>query len=602
MVRRGKKCCISIRGLFLNIKLEKEVYQMKLFLLMFVIFFMAFLQGQMVPKPPEIANVKNAGWFCPKCDGYKGPGRYIKNWGYSEWYYKRSEAIPETTQVCPHCGYVRGTCLNCGSQLPSNSSGWTGYFGYPCTNCPSKRTATYTPSYQPDTSPSRPTHSNDIVKDIGRELGKEVGRELGREVGKLIGGVIVDLLFPSSKPGPSREEIERQLLEEQRREQERIFQKNLNILNQLRAQKNEIREKEEKERHKSSSTKTWCKVYIPKTKNSVTHINDPNVVDLSDKTSMIPKLFQNMTPEETQTLEESMKNASFEAAQNTKKLMSEVKKLYISPPDGEMFIEEGYIGGTFNTMGTVMEFMNHGKSPFTGKLYSEMNEDVTLNELGKKKGAMAVAFGYTEGSFSEPIKTTKECGYRVIGDHFFDGEISLNTPQAKKSIENLNGKSFNRLMAHSNGASTTEALIRTGIIKHINELHILGGDRAFSNQGFKELIDSGKVGKIIIWTNESDPVPIGTSFMDFDHDVARQGIFQKLQEQYFKGNYAPLAKFATEIAKKNNPSPLIEYRNFNFKPPDGGFLSQHNAEESYLRYMKGYILQEKKQKSNLVPK
>ena len=101
--------------------------------------------------------------------------------------------------------------------------------------------------------------------------------------------------------------------------------------------------------------------------------------------------------------------------------------------------------------------------------------------------------------------------FRVAADNITIGKYTLNTEYGKKLIAELNGTHFERLFAHSNGATVTEAMINESIIK-VDELNILGGDRSCINiQGYKDLVASGKVKKIIVWYNPADIVPYGTS-------------------------------------------------------------------------------------------
>ena len=95
---------------------------------------------------------------------------------------------------------------------------------------------------------------------------------------------------------------------------------------------------------------------------------------------------------------------------------------------------------------------------------------------------------------------------RVLGDHVTTGQVSLNTPEGKQAVAALSGKEFDRLIAHSNGASITEALIQEDLIK-VNELNIVGGDRSLLNgHAFQKLLDSGKVKRVVVWINVNDPI------------------------------------------------------------------------------------------------
>jgi len=100
---------------------------------------------------------------------------------------------------------------------------------------------------------------------------------------------------------------------------------------------------------------------------------------------------------------------------------------------------------------------------------------------------------------------------RGIVDNYTLGKYTLNTEKGKELISALNGTHFERLYAHSNGATISEALIREGVIT-VDELDIMGGDRSYMNfDSYKELINSGKIKKIVVWYNPGDIIPKGSS-------------------------------------------------------------------------------------------
>lgn len=101
---------------------------------------------------------------------------------------------------------------------------------------------------------------------------------------------------------------------------------------------------------------------------------------------------------------------------------------------------------------------------------------------------------------------------RAILDDNSTGKFTLNTKYGKELIKKLKGTHFNRLIAHSNGAMVSEALIREKVIT-VDELNIIGGDRAIMNfNGYNALIASGTVKRVVVWLNPADIIPLGTSF------------------------------------------------------------------------------------------
>jgi tetratricopeptide (TPR) repeat protein len=167
------------------------------------------------------------------------------------------------------------------------------------------------------------------------------------------------------------------------------------------------------------------------------------------------------------------------------KLMVEADHITVpSPYSGH--IREGFILGLFDTQ-EAADALARVPSPFTGKLYNK--EEV---------------FPSTDSQLAHEA-------LRGLYDNKSIGEYSLNTEYGKRLVEKLTGAQFDRLMAHSNGATIAEALIKKGIIK-VNELNVMGGDRSLINRfGYQNLIDSGKVKRVVVWINPGDVIPIGSS-------------------------------------------------------------------------------------------
>ena len=118
-------------------------------------------------------------------------------------------------------------------------------------------------------------------------------------------------------------------------------------------------------------------------------------------------------------------------------------------------------------------------------------------------------------------------------------------------IEKLGGTNFDRLIAHSNGATVTEALIRKGTIT-VSELNIIGGDRSLINViGLNELIASGKVKRVVVWINPGDIIPYGTS-------AGLMSPLAGVRDQYIKTAADYFAEKLTGEAKGGDAK--VEYR------------------------------------------
>ena len=178
------------------------------------------------------------------------------------------------------------------------------------------------------------------------------------------------------------------------------------------------------------------------------------------------------------------------------KFQKEILAYKVPPLKFPEDIHEGVILGFASDSVKADDLQHNGTSPFLGKAYKDMDAQ------GQK--VMVVSFGTP--SQDQRGHTRLELG-RILRDHFTLGEESLNTPQAKEALEKLKDKKFDRLIAHSNGASVTEALIRNDIIT-VDELNIVGGDNSLlRGHAYQQLLDSGKVKRVVVWINANDLVP-----------------------------------------------------------------------------------------------
>ena len=200
--------------------------------------------------------------------------------------------------------------------------------------------------------------------------------------------------------------------------------------------------------------------------------------------------------------------------EQTRKLQKELAS-FVPPLKSPERVHEGVILGTGTDAEDANNMEQDGVSCFNGKTYAAMNQAAEqARKQGKELGgAMVVSFGTPEQKKNpfDPFKYEKIEAGRVFWDHRTAGEASLATPQGQAAVERLAGKEFDRLVAHSNGASVAEALIRNDIIT-VNELNIVGGDRSLLNgHAYQQLLDSGKVKRVVVWVNVNDPVPGLTS-------------------------------------------------------------------------------------------
>jgi len=246
-------------------------------------------------------------------------------------------------------------------------------------------------------------------------------------------------------------------------------------------------------------------------------------------------------------------NSRGEADKRFKQLMADIiQNIKVPPPEKPRVIEEGIFLGMFGSQSYADKLIKEEKSPFSGRPYAEMHKE------GK---AMAIGFAASGAGTLEELD-------RVIGDHLTMG-YTLNKEYVKSIMPAIQGTEFKRLVAHSNGATVAEALIRQDVIK-VNELNILGGDRSLVNrESLQELLDSGKVKRVVVWVNAYDPIPILTG--------------TPISQSIEKARAA--AYYWCDLGNKRfgNMSDLqVEYRPFIEKGPKDNVWGPHFLRETYF--------------------
>ncbi len=158
---------------------------------------------------------------------------------------------------------------------------------------------------------------------------------------------------------------------------------------------------------------------------------------------------------------------------------------------------------------------------------------------------------FKEGEyFAGTDKKTNSELLRGFLDNAFLGRFTLNTEYGKELVGRLHGTHFNRLIAHSNGATVTEALIREKVIT-VDELHVMGGDRSVMNfSGYDEMVKTGKVKKIVVWINPGDLIPCGTSALPLAGKITDTCRYQSNMTAFF--DY--------RLKGQGNSNPNVEYR------------------------------------------
>ncbi len=196
---------------------------------------------------------------------------------------------------------------------------------------------------------------------------------------------------------------------------------------------------------------------------------------------------------QTQTrFEQAMRESRMAIEAQEARIEREIASIHVPTPPART-VHEGVILGLTATPRGALELREQEVSPFTHQRYSTE---------AKRGRALIVAFGSDENA-GEAL--------RGLMDHLTYGEYTLSSPEAQDIIRQLGGVHFDRLIAHSNGATIAEALIRKNVIS-VDELDIAGGDRSLVNVGaLQQLINSGRVYRIRVFVNPGDPVPGFTS-------------------------------------------------------------------------------------------
>lgn len=169
-----------------------------------------------------------------------------------------------------------------------------------------------------------------------------------------------------------------------------------------------------------------------------------------------------------------------------------IDRIKVPAPFTTRTVTEGVLLGMFNSQRDADAFMQQERSPWENKSYSEMH---------RTGSALALAFG-TNGGAPEYL--------RGVMDHLSLGSYTLDLEHVRSLMPALQGTTFGRLVAHSNGATVAEALLLADVIR-VGELHIVGGDRSLVNgKSLIRLLNSGKVNRVVVWINPGDPIPVGT--------------------------------------------------------------------------------------------
>lgn len=220
--------------------------------------------------------------------------------------------------------------------------------------------------------------------------------------------------------------------------------------------------------------------------------NDPTLDKLSAITYYTLKNDQKLW-------DEFQKNIAFEKTklkQDKVKIRQELTKINIKKQKTKTSFNEGVVLSMYaeQEAGTLGDSL---KSPFTGVTYKEMIANRQKNMTDS--GVVIVSFVMPKLQ-KDPIDVASRRNEHVPSEIF-----SLAGPNAKTELNKLKDKNFNRLIAHSNGATVVECLLNDSLIE-VKELNIIGGEKSLLNgQALQQLLDNGTVKRIVIWIKLDDP-------------------------------------------------------------------------------------------------
>lgn len=233
---------------------------------------------------------------------------------------------------------------------------------------------------------------------------------------------------------------------------------------------------------------------------------DPGNAVYRDNVDKISKYLDDLKAYETKKKEQE------KAYEERKKQSEKNVKLLLGEMNNDLSAYQKQVGSLRKTIASYVPPLGTPKKVIKEGIILGLMNTMEKNDVSKVQSPLT-GHQFQQGEYFATTDNDSWTDiYRVMRDNISIGEYTLKTAYGKKLVEELNGTKFERLFAHSNGATITEALIRENVIT-VDELNILGGDRSYANfQEYKKLVETGKVKKIIVWYNPADIVPYGTSF------------------------------------------------------------------------------------------
>lgn len=195
--------------------------------------------------------------------------------------------------------------------------------------------------------------------------------------------------------------------------------------------------------------------------------------------------------------------------QDKVRINQELTKIHSKKQKIKTSFNEGVILSMYTEQADTTNIQDSLKSPFTGITYKEMDTNMKTNQQ-TDSGVVIVSF-----VMPKKVNDPREVASRRDG-HVPSESFSLASISAKAELTKLKDKKFNRLIAHSNGATVVECLINDSLIE-VNELNIIGGEKSLINgQALQSLLENGTVKRIVVWIKLDDPAIWITSLKEED--------------------------------------------------------------------------------------
>ncbi|MES2592596.1 MAG: hypothetical protein V4608_11985 [Bacteroidota bacterium] len=212
-----------------------------------------------------------------------------------------------------------------------------------------------------------------------------------------------------------------------------------------------------------------------------------------DKISMLTYFSLKKDAKAWDEFQQNVAAAKTKLEQDKIRIQQELTKLSSKKQQTKVPFTEGVILSMFNE--EALSAADNLKSPFTGESYKE----TATADNSSGKGTVIVSFGISQQESEIMEKAGKGSAYSSTEN------FSLASARSKGEFDKLKDKKFNRLIAHSNGATVAECLLKNSAIE-VKELNIIGGDKSLLNgAALQQLLDKGTVKRIVVWINLDDP-------------------------------------------------------------------------------------------------